>query len=338
MIRLDRLNKYSLFTAHGRRGVRTPVHASHCAVILTLSRRLTKARRTKVQSNRSLTEESEAEKRSKLKADKSEADNDNPDENCLHEDPRWVGPSDFTGGQQPSSLSSVIKSHSTRPPKSLTPSQLKKKRKYDKALDNQNPSIMYPSTTSDYETKWWLDHEGEEKPGVTPANSHLAKRPVKTHIFSKEEMEAFAEAKLRAVKDVDEKKDFLDIIKLAVALNSNLLLADNHAELQKGILPLGLFIPAIPYSDQELVNLSCLVDRGGEFEVDTEYESRNKSTIRVDSCQHDPKQKLKSYLKKDSKDPPARPLMIAIYKDWLKQYLDWFDPDMFEFISAMPLV
>jgi hypothetical protein len=27
MIRLDWLNKYSLFTAHGRRGVRTPVHA-----------------------------------------------------------------------------------------------------------------------------------------------------------------------------------------------------------------------------------------------------------------------------------------------------------------------
>jgi hypothetical protein len=26
MIRLDRLNTYSLFTAHGRRGVRTPVH------------------------------------------------------------------------------------------------------------------------------------------------------------------------------------------------------------------------------------------------------------------------------------------------------------------------
>jgi hypothetical protein len=26
MMRLDRLNKYSLFTAHGRRGVRTPVH------------------------------------------------------------------------------------------------------------------------------------------------------------------------------------------------------------------------------------------------------------------------------------------------------------------------
>jgi hypothetical protein len=26
--------------------------------------------------------------------------------------------------------------------------------------------------------------------------------------------------------------------------------------------------------------------------------------------------------------------MIAVYKGWLKQYLDWFDPDLFEYISA----
>jgi hypothetical protein len=182
---------------------------------------------------------------------------------------------------------------------------------------------MYPSgrlarsTTSDYETKWWLDDQIEEKPGVTPADDHLAKRPVKTHIFSREEMEAFAEAKLRAVKDIDKKKDFLDIIKSAVALKSSLLLAENHAESQRGTLPLGLFKPAIPHSDHALVNLSCLVDRGREFKVDTEYESRNKFAIRVDSYRLDPMQKLKSYLKKGSKDPPARPLMIAVYKDWL---------------------
>jgi hypothetical protein len=103
--------------------------------------------------------ESEAEKRSKPKADESEADKDNSDENRLHEDPRRVGLSNFIHGQRPSGLSSVIKSHSTTPPKSLTPSQLKKKRKYDKAVDNQNPSNMYPSgrlaqsTTSGYETK-----------------------------------------------------------------------------------------------------------------------------------------------------------------------------------------
>jgi hypothetical protein len=133
-------------------------------------------------------------------------------------------------------------------------------------VDKQNPSNMYlsgrltRSTTSHYETKWWLDGQFFEKPGVTPADAHLAKRPVKTHLFFREEMEAFAEEKLKAVKDIDKKKDFLDIIKLAVALKSSLLLTENHAESQKGTLPPGLFIPAIPYSDQELVNLSCLVD------------------------------------------------------------------------------
>jgi hypothetical protein len=64
---------------------------------------------------------------------------------------------------------------------------------------------------------------------------------------------------------IDDKNDFLDIIKSAVALKSSLLLAKNHAESQKETLPLGLFIPAVPYCDQELVNLSCLVDRGREF-------------------------------------------------------------------------
>jgi hypothetical protein len=187
------------------------------------------------ESSKPKTNENEAEKRSKPKADKSEAGNDNLDEKRLQEDPRRVGPSDFTHRQRLFGFSSVIKSHSTTPPKSLTPSQLKKKRKYDKALDNQNPSNMYPlgrlarSTTSDYETKWCLDDEVEEKPGVTPANDYLAKRPVKTHIFSREEMEAFAEENLREVKDIDEKKNFLDIIKSAVALKSSLLLAENHA-------------------------------------------------------------------------------------------------------------
>jgi hypothetical protein len=168
--------------------------------------------------------------------------------------------------------------------------QLLKIRKYEKALEKQNPSNMYPSgnlarsTTSEEENKWWLDDENEEKPGVTPAEDHLAKRPVKTHIYSREEMEALAEEKLRYVEDIDDKKDFLDIIKSAVALKSSLSSAENHAESQEETLQLGLFIPAIPYSDQELVNLSCLVDLGREFEVDTEYESPNREeSVRKES-------------------------------------------------------
>jgi hypothetical protein len=115
------------------------------------------------------------------------------------------------------------------------------------------------------------------------------------------------------------KKDFLDIIKSELALESSLFLAENHAETQEGTLPLGLFKPAIPYSAQELVNLPCLVDRGRVLEVDTEYESLNKFAIRVHLYQLHPMQKLKSYLKKGSKEPSPRPLMIAVYKDRLKQ-------------------
>jgi hypothetical protein len=112
------------------------------------------------ESSKTKADASKADKRSKPKVNKSEADNNNSDKNCLKEDPRRVGPSNFTRGQRPSGFSSVIPFHSTTPPKALTPSQLQKIQKYGKALENQNPSNMYPSgrlarsTTSDQQTKW----------------------------------------------------------------------------------------------------------------------------------------------------------------------------------------
>jgi hypothetical protein len=139
-----------------------------------------KADKTKVKQkpDRSLLEESsktkadasKADKRSKPKANESEAKKDNSDENRLQEDPRQVGPADFTRGQRPSGFSSVKPSHSTTPSKALTPSQFLKILKYEEALEKQNPSNMYPdgdqsrSTTSEQETTWWLDDKDEEKP------------------------------------------------------------------------------------------------------------------------------------------------------------------------------
>jgi hypothetical protein len=72
---------------------------------------------------------------------------------------------------------------------------------------------MYPSgrparfTTSNYETKR-LRRNLESHP-PTIIKQHAQSKPF---IFLREEMEAFAEEKLRAVKDIDKKKDFLDII------------------------------------------------------------------------------------------------------------------------------
>jgi hypothetical protein len=97
------------------------------------------------ESSKTKADARKADRRSKPKANESEADNNNSDKNRLQEEPRRVGPSDFTRGQRPSGFSSVIPSHSTTPPKALTTSQLQKIRKYEKALENQNPSNMYPS-------------------------------------------------------------------------------------------------------------------------------------------------------------------------------------------------
>jgi hypothetical protein len=67
------------------------------------------------ESSKTKTDASKADKRSKPKTKESEADKDNSDKNCLQDDPRRVGPSDFTLGQRPSGFSSVTPPHSTTP-------------------------------------------------------------------------------------------------------------------------------------------------------------------------------------------------------------------------------
>jgi hypothetical protein len=111
-------------------------------------------------SSKTKADASKADKRSKPKANESKANNDNSDENRLQEEPRRVGPSDFTRGQRPSGFSSVKPSHSTTPPKALTPSQLQKIRKYEKGPGKPESLNMYPSghlaqsDSSDQQDKW----------------------------------------------------------------------------------------------------------------------------------------------------------------------------------------
>jgi hypothetical protein len=100
------------------------------------------------ESSKTKADASKADKHSKPKVNKSEADNDNSDKNCLQNDPRRVGPSDFTRGQRPSGFSSVKPSHSTTPPKAPTLLQLQKIRKYEKALEKTKilPTCIRPAT------------------------------------------------------------------------------------------------------------------------------------------------------------------------------------------------
>jgi hypothetical protein len=70
---------------------------------------------------------------------------------------------------------------------------------------------MYPKGHSscarvrDDSNEWWLDEEGQEKLGVTPADEYLAKRSIQAHIYSRDEMDAFAEERKKRMRGVSKK-------------------------------------------------------------------------------------------------------------------------------------
>jgi hypothetical protein len=204
----------------------------------------------------------------------------------------------------------------------------------DDELDEKNPSGMYPESCDppkgDPEDKWWLDEDGNEIDGITPEfSAHFEEEAVESHLYSRAEMLAKCNHSNRV--EAVQRKSFHDIIRSAMALQTNI----TEAEATTDKLPIGLHRPKTPYSTQELVNICCLVDRGREFEVDMLYEgSSTELSLRVDSYLLDPKLSLKAYLKVKKGETLGKKLMMVVFKTWLKNYLDWFDPELFEYIQA----
>jgi hypothetical protein len=111
------------------------------------------------------------------------------------------------------------------------------------------------------------------------------------------------------------RKSFQDIILAAIALK---------VHFRKKSVTIG---------DFEVVNLCCLLDRGRKFKVDTQYANKPQFAIHVDSYQLAPNTPLESYLRSSS-DAPAKERLIFIHREWLHKYLDWYDPELFQFIQA----
>jgi hypothetical protein len=86
------------------------------------------------------------------------------------------------------------------------------------------------------------------------------------------------------------------------------------------------------YSDQEYVDLACLVDPGRELKFDTQQPRKSKTIeVMIDSFKLPPNVELENY---QSKRPPMRApdTIMHVYKEWLKNYLDFFEPGYYEFI------
>jgi hypothetical protein len=69
---------------------------------------------------------------------------------------------------------------------------------------------------------------------------------------------------------MDKRKTFVEIVPSAIAMRNNLNRAEELAP-TVAQMPAGLHLPDFPFSDQDLVNICCLVDQNRQFEVDTLY-------------------------------------------------------------------
>ncbi len=135
-----------------------------------------------------------------------------------------------------------------------------------------------------------------------------------------------------------ETRSFLYINRSAIELRINFDKADQQEK--EGVDPAAGRRPDEPYADQDLVNLCCLADRERKADVDTRYDGKkNKISFRVHSYELRPGKSLKSYLRpqqtgKKKQELLPTQMMITIYRSWLKSYLDWFDPDLFQYIVS----
>ena len=213
------------------------------------------------------------------------------------------------------------------------PHQLRKWQLFDKEVVANNPSDMYPEDASDSTEnvdKWWLDDDDKAIKDITPAEDHLAETPVESHILSRMEVAAFAS---HHADPRDKPKSFLEIVGSAIAMRKILNRAEDLAP-TVAQMPAGLHLPDFPFSDQDLVNICCLVDRNREFEVDTLYTgSSRKCSLMVDSYNLKPNVGLAGFLKTRRKAPEKK-MSMTVYKSWLKKYLDWFNPDLFDYLQA----
>jgi hypothetical protein len=69
---------------------------------------------------------------------------------------------------------------------------------------------------------------------------------------------------------MDKRKTLLEILRSAIAMRKTLNRVEELAPTVTQ-MPAGLHLPDFPFSDQDLVNICCLVDQNRQFEVDTLY-------------------------------------------------------------------
>jgi hypothetical protein len=188
--------------------------------------------------------------------------------------------------------------------------------KADAEVDSSNPKYMYASLGEPWSDRY-LEHDD---PPLLKYWNELDDDleddfvPDEDHVFLQEEIDALAEMS----SDADRKeKPWPLIVQAAMSMRNNIDLL-NLRESDE-------------YTDQQYIDIACLVDPGRELKFDRQQvRVFNKIEIQVNSYE------LKGRLIAGSgkrKMAVIKDQRVVVFRNWLKDYLGYYDPGYYEFIE-----
>jgi hypothetical protein len=191
--------------------------------------------------------------------------------------------------------------------------------KEDKLVDAKNPEYMYPDLGSPWNSRylehddpepvreWWNDSRNNSKVNYF--------EPDDDHLFDQDDINALAAT---ATKEEKKPKSWIQILQAARSIETNIPLMTGRG-LDRA------------YSEQDLIDLSCLLDTGRQLDCDTRQQpNKDRIELLVDSYVID--LTLTQYRRQPAKTPKRQQRVeFDVYKDWLKAYLDFYNPGYYEF-------
>ena len=198
-------------------------------------------------------------------------------------------------------------------------------------LNKRNPKYMYSQRAPDNAVlEWWIDEKDKPKEDVTLTDSAMATLPVQSHTYSPAEMMAYSAKNRKPLSDSP--KSFKEIIQAAIVLSRLLEKSLSSGDKKQ---PRWVHRPDRPYTQQEVVHLCCLVDVQRPLSVDTQYnETIGEIRLCISSYKLNPSEKLETYMKQKNKELDAESMNFYVYRPWLKKYLDWFNPALYQYITT----
>ena len=201
-----------------------------------------------------------------------------------------------------------------------------RKLKRDAVMDELNPSYMYPDLGAPYSDRYlnhakpaagkWLNTEYPDlEDGFVPPENH---------VYLQKEIDALAN---EAPTEKKQPRPVALIIQEATSMRSNV-------HMKAGQLGNVMEMEG-EYTDQEYINLACMVDPGRELRFKTDQKTAPKMImVLIDSLVLPPRKTLDHYTGGKAAEQLKRKsgTKMLIFKSWLKNYLDYFDPGFYETI------